>query len=154
MISQTEAERKYTIAIIKPHAVTRDLQVQISDRIAGNGFVVEQRVQMKMTSAQISALYAEHAGKSFYDTLCKSMADEVIVMKLVRNDGLDPVVEFRQMMGHTNPAFAAPGTLRAEFGNRDPAKLEENAVHGSDSEESAKREFAIFAYDLSNATQM
>jgi len=147
MSSFHEVTRGYTIAIIKPHAMPK--QKEITARIVNNGFVVAQSVKIQISDEQAAKLYTEHATKSFYGALCKSMTSgPVFVMKLVRMDDREPVAEFRQILGSTNPAFAAPGTLRADFANRDPAKLEENAVHGSDSEESARREFEIFAKNL------
>lgn len=150
-----ETGQRYTFAIIKPHAVIKDLQIQIADRIKGNGFVIAQYITTRIGVEQAAQLYDEHKERSFYEALISSMTSgDVVLMKLVRNDDIDPVTEFRKMMGNTNPQLASAGTLRAEFGNTE--KMEENAVHGSDSAESAQREFGIFAdvFDANSSNNM
>ncbi len=127
-----------TFAIIKPHAVKSKFSGKIIDMIETAGFEIIEMKKITMNQAQAQALYAEHEGKPFYNGLVSIMtASPLIVLKLQKNDA---VVAWRELMGATNPANAAQGTIRALYGN----SLDENAVHGSDSSVSAARELAIF----------
>ena len=102
------------------------------------GFEIVEMKKIMMNQAQAQALYAEHEGKPFYNGLVSIMtASPLIVLKLQKNEA---VALWRELMGATNPANAAQGTIRALYGN----SLDENAVHGSDSPASAARELAIF----------
>ncbi|MBP7854758.1 nucleoside-diphosphate kinase [Candidatus Babeliales bacterium] len=127
-----------TFAIIKPHAVKAHLSGKIIDMIEANGFEIIDMKKTTMSQKQAEALYAEHAGKPFYNGLVSIMtASPLIVLKLSKDNA---IVAWRELMGATNPANAAQGTIRALYGN----SLDENAVHGSDSSASAARELAIF----------
>lgn len=127
-----------TFAIIKPHAVSSKFSGKIIDMIEAAGFEIVEMKKITMNQAQAQALYAEHEGKPFYNGLVSIMtASPLIVLKLAKNDA---VVSWRELMGATNPANAAQGTIRALYGN----SLDQNAVHGSDSPASAARELAIF----------
>jgi nucleoside-diphosphate kinase len=127
-----------TFAIIKPHAVKSNFSGKIIDMIESAGFEIIEMKKITMNQAQAQALYAEHEGKPFYNGLVSIMtASPLIVLKLQKNDA---VVAWRELMGATNPANAAQGTIRALYGN----SLDQNAVHGSDSPASAARELAIF----------
>ncbi len=127
-----------TFAIIKPHAVKSKLSGKIIDMIEAAGFEIVEMKKITMNQAQAQALYAEHEGKPFYNGLVSIMtASPLIVLKLQKDNA---VVLWRELMGATNPANAAQGTIRALYGN----SLDENAVHGSDSSASAARELAIF----------
>ncbi len=127
-----------TFAIIKPHAVKSKFSGKIIDMIEAAGFEIVEMKKITMNQAQAQALYAEHEGKPFYNGLVSIMtASPLIVLKLQKNEA---VALWRELMGATNPANAAQGTIRALYGN----SLDENAVHGSDSPASAARELAIF----------
>ena len=127
-----------TFAIIKPHAVKSKFSGKIIDMIEAAGFEIVEMKKIMMNQAQAQALYAEHEGKPFYNGLVSIMtASPLIVLKLQKNEA---VALWRELMGATNPANAAQGTIRALYGN----SLDENAVHGSDSPASAARELAIF----------
>jgi nucleoside-diphosphate kinase len=127
-----------TFAIIKPHAVKGHLTGKIIDMIETGGFEIVDMKKITMSKQQAQALYAEHEGKPFYNGLVSIMtASPLIVLKLQRENA---VAGWRDLMGATNPANASKGTIRDLFGN----SLDENAVHGSDSTNSAARELAIF----------
>ena len=127
-----------TFAIIKPHAVKSKFSGKIIDMIEAAGFEIVEMKKITMNQAQAQALYAEHAGKPFYNGLVSIMtASPLIVLKLQKDDA---IAQWRELMGATNPANAAQGTIRALYGN----SLDQNAVHGSDSPASAARELAIF----------
>ncbi|MBP6892252.1 nucleoside-diphosphate kinase [Candidatus Babeliales bacterium] len=127
-----------TFAIIKPHAVKSKFSGKIIDMIEAAGFEIVEMKKITMNQAQAQALYAEHEGKPFYNGLVSIMtASPLIVLKLQKNEA---VASWRELMGATNPANAAQGTIRALYGN----SLDQNAVHGSDSSASAARELAIF----------
>ena len=88
--------------------------------------------------AQAGAFYAEHAARGFYGELCEFMASEPVVVQVLQGEGA--IAKNREVMGATNPANAAEGTIRKDFA----LSVGENSVHGSDSEASAAREISFF----------
>lgn len=124
--------------MIKPDAVARGLVGRIVARFEDVGLTVERLELGMVTPEQAAANYIEHEGKPFYAGLVEYITSgPVVKMVLVGPDAV-PVV--RKLMGVTNPKDAAPGTIRGDYG----LTLDANIVHGSDSEESAEREMAIF----------
>jgi nucleoside-diphosphate kinase len=127
-----------TFAIIKPDAVEQGKAAGILAHIAGAGFNVRAIKRMHLSRAQAEGFYAEHKGRGFFDELCTFMSrSPVLVMAL---DAENAVVRWREVMGATDPAAAADGTIRKVFGT----SKGENATHGSDSPASAARELAYF----------
>ena len=94
--------------------------------------------RVHLTMAQAGVFYAEHAERQFYGELCEFMASAPVVLQVLEGEGA--IAKNREVMGATNPADAAAGTVRAEFAQ----SVGENSVHGSDSPESAAREIAYF----------
>jgi nucleoside-diphosphate kinase len=94
--------------------------------------------RVHLTMAQAGVFYAEHAERPFYGELCEFMASAPVVLQVLEGEGA--IAKNREVMGATNPADAAAGTVRAEFAQ----SVGENSVHGSDSPESAAREIAYF----------
>lgn len=130
-----------TYIMIKPDAVARGQIGAILSRLETVGLKIE-RMELGVVSAQEArANYAEHEGKPFYDGLVAYITSGPVVKMLVSGPGA--VAVCRKLMGATNPAEAAPGTIRGDFG----LTLDANVVHGSDSVESAEREIAIFFGD-------
>lgn len=128
-----------TLVICKPDAVERGLVGEIVGRIERKGLrlvAAELRVISAETAAQH---YAEHAGKAFYDDLVRFIGRSPSLVMVVEGPGETWKV-VRTLMGATNPAEAAPGTIRGDLG----VEMTENLVHGSDSAESADREIRIF----------
>jgi nucleoside-diphosphate kinase len=127
-----------TYIMIKPDAVARGLVGRIIGRFEDTGLKLERVEYGVVTAEQAAANYVEHQGKPFYDGLVAYITSGPVV-KLVLS-GPNAVSVCRKLMGATNPAEAAPGTIRGDFG----LVLDANVVHGSDSPESAEREIAIF----------
>jgi len=127
-----------TYCMIKPDAVTRGLIGRIIGRFEDVGLDIERLEYGMVTPEQAAANYAEHVGKPFYDGLVAYITSGPVVKMVLSGPDAVPVV--RKLMGVTNPAEAAPGTIRGDFG----LTLDANVVHGSDSPQSAEREIAIF----------
>jgi len=127
-----------TLSIIKPDATRRNLTGQINARFEGAGLRIVGQRRIRMTHEQAERFYAVHAGRSFYDDLCNFMTSGPVVVQVL--EGENAVVRNRELMGATNPANAAIGTIRKDFGE----SVEANSVHGSDSPETAAAEIAFF----------
>ena len=127
-----------TLSIIKPDATRRNLTGQINARFEGAGLRIVGQRRIRMTHEQAGRFYAVHAGRSFYDDLCNFMTSGPVVVQVL--EGENAVVRNRELMGATNPANAAIGTIRKDFGE----SVEANSVHGSDSPETAASEIAFF----------
>ena len=127
-----------TFGIIKPDAVRAGNQGKIIDRILGAGFKVRGMKLIHQTRKQAEGFYEVHRGKGFYDELTEFMSSGPCVVLALEKDGA--VKAWRDLMGATNPAEAAEGTLRKEFAT----SIGENAVHGSDSDENAAIEVSYF----------
>lgn len=127
-----------TYCMIKPDAVSRGLVGRIVARFEEVGLRIE-RMELGMVSREEAAAnYAEHEGKPFYNGLVEYITSGPVVKMVV--SGPEAVKVCRKLMGATNPAEAAPGTIRGDFG----LVLDANVIHGSDSPESAEREIGIF----------
>lgn len=127
-----------TYIMIKPDAVARGLVGRIISRFEEVGLKLERAEFGLVTAEQAAANYAEHVGKPFYEGLVAYIMSGPVVKMVL--SGPNAVSVCRKLMGATNPAEAAPGTIRGDFG----LVLDANVVHGSDSPESAEREIAIF----------
>lgn len=127
-----------TYVMIKPDAVARGLVGAIVGRIEAVGLTIERMELGAVTSAEAEANYAEHVGKPFYEGLVRYITSGPVVKMVVSGPGA--VAVCRKLMGSTNPAEAAPGTIRGDFG----LTLDANVIHGSDSPGSAEREIGIF----------
>ena len=127
-----------TFGIIKPDAVRAGNFGKIIDRILGAGFNVRGMKLVHQTRKQAEGFYAVHAGKGFFDELCDFMSSGPCVVLALEKDNAVPA--WRELMGATNPAEAAEGTVRKEFAS----SIGENAVHGSDSDENAAIEISYF----------
>lgn len=127
-----------TLSIIKPDATRRNLTGKINARFeeAGLRIVAQKRVQL--TKAQAGQFYSVHAERSFFGELVEFMISGPVVVQVLEGEGA--VARNREIMGATNPANAAPGTIRADFAE----SVEANSVHGSDSAENAAIEIAYF----------
>ena len=130
-----------TLSIIKPDATRRNITGRINAAIeaAGLRIVAQKRLRLSLERAQ--AFYAVHKERPFYDDLCAFMSSGLVVAQVL--EGEDAVAKNREVMGATNPADAAPGTIRAEHAE----SIEANSVHGSDAAETAATEIAFFFED-------
>ena len=133
-----------TLAIIKPDAVGRHLAGDILKRIEASGLSVIGLRLMHLTRTQAQLFYAVHRERPFYGTLCDYMSSGPVVIAALAGEGA--IKRWRDLMGATDPAKAAPGTIRKDFGQN----VEQNATHGSDAPGTAANEIAFFfsALDL------
>lgn len=131
-----------TLAIIKPDAVGRNLAGSIIARLQNEGFVVLGLKMIRLSQDDAKRFYAVHRERPFFDSLTAYMASGPIMPLLLRRD--DAITTLREVMGATNPAEAAAGTLRKEFG----VDVEKNSIHGSDSPASAEQEIPFFFSQL------
>lgn len=130
--------RTVTFSMIKPDAVREKHIGGIVQMIEQAGFEVKALRLTQLTLEAAKEFYAVHAERPFYESMCKSMTQgPIVVMKLEKDNA---VADFRQLIGATNPAEAAEGTIRKRFGK----SIESNAIHGSDADETAAAEVAFF----------
>ena len=127
-----------TYTMIKPDGVRNGHIGEIINRFERAGLKIEEMRLEMVTPAQAKANYAEHEGKPFYDGLIDYVTSGPVVKMVVSGEGA--VAKVRALMGSTNPAEAAPGTIRGDFG----LTMDENVIHGSDSTTSAEREIGVF----------
>ena len=130
------AER--TLSIIKPDATRRNLTGRINAKFEEAGLRIVAQKRLKLSVEQAGAFYAVHAAQPFYNDLVAFMTSGPVVVQVL--EGENAVARNREIMGATNPANAAPGTIRKEFAE----SIEANSVHGSDSAENAATEIAFF----------
>lgn len=127
-----------TLSILKPDAVARNLIGEIYSRFEREGLKVVAAKMLRLDQTAAAGFYAEHEGKPFFPALCAYMTSGPILVQVLEGEGA--ISANRALMGATNPAEAAPGTIRADFAET----VDANAVHGSDSAASAQREIAYF----------
>ncbi|MCL2379898.1 MAG: nucleoside-diphosphate kinase [Coriobacteriia bacterium] len=127
-----------TFLMIKPDAVAAGKIGRIISRLEDTGLKIERMELAQLTFEQAAANYAEHKGKPFYDSLIAYIVSGPVVKMVVSGEGA--VAACRKLMGATDPAEAAPGTIRGDFG----LTVDANVMHGSDSSASAEREIALF----------
>ena len=130
-----------TFAIIKPDAVKNNHTGKIYDHILSNNFQVLSAKLIKMTKEQAEGFYAIHTGKPFFEELTAFMSSSKCMVLALKKE--NAVQEWRNTIGSTNPEEADDGTIRKLYAT----SLGENAVHGSDSNENAKKEIAFFFTD-------
>ena len=127
-----------TFSIVKPDAIANNHLGDILARFEKNGLKVVAAKMMKMDEAKAGGFYAEHKERPFFGELVEFMTSGPVLVQVL--EGENAVLANRELMGATNPADAAEGTLRKDFAE----SMGRNAVHGSDSQESAAREIAYF----------
>ncbi len=127
-----------TLSIIKPDAVRKNHIGDIVARFEKAGLTIAAMRMMQLSRAQAEGFYAEHKGRPFFNGLVEFMTSGPVVVQVLSGD--NAISLNRELMGATDPAKAAPGTIRADFAEA----IDANAVHGSDSPASAAREIAYF----------
>ena len=130
-----------TFSIIKPDAVAKNVIGEIYSRFEKNGLKIVSAKMLHLTQEQAEGFYAEHSERGFFKDLVAFMVSGPVIMQVL--EGENAVLKHREIMGATNPKEAAAGTIRADFA----ASIDENAVHGSDALETAKREISFFFSD-------
>jgi nucleoside-diphosphate kinase len=127
-----------TFSIIKPDATRRNLTGKINARFEEKGLRIVAQKRIKMTRQQAEGFYGVHKERPFFNDLCTFMTSGPVVVQVL--EGENAVAKNREIMGATNPANAAAGTIRKDFAE----SIEANSVHGSDSPENARTEIAFF----------
>ena len=127
-----------TFCIIKPDATARGLENEINNIIIQKGFKILASKRLTATRDQFETFYAEHKGKPFFDGLVEFMTSGPIVVQVL--EGENAIQAWRDLMGKTDPAEAAEGTIRKKYAE----SKGHNSVHGSDSPESAEREINLW----------
>ena len=127
-----------TLSIIKPDATRRNLTGTINNRFEERGLRIVAQKRIRLTETQAERFYEVHAERPFYRSLVAYMSSGPIVVQVL--EGEDAVALNREIMGATNPADAAPGSIRKDFAE----SIEANSVHGSDSLTNAAHEIAFF----------
>lgn len=130
-----------TLSIIKPDATRRNLTGRIIARFEEAGLRVIAQKRIRLTRERAEGFYAVHRERPFFNDLCNFMITEPVVVQVL--EGEDAIARNREIMGATNPAEAAPGTVRADFAE----SIEANSAHGSDSPETAAFEIGYFFSD-------
>src|SRR5687768_4410895 len=127
-----------TLSIIKPDAVAKNVIGQIYARFEGAGLKVVAARMAHLSRQEAEGFYAVHKGRPFYNDLVSFMISGPVMIQVL--EGEEAIVKNRDLMGATDPKKAAKGTIRADFAD----SIDANAVHGSDSPETAKAEIAYF----------
>lgn len=127
-----------TLSIIKPDAVAKNVIGQIYTRFEQAGLTIIASKMMHLSREQAEGFYAVHKERPFFNDLVSFMITGPVVVQVLEGD--NAIAKNRELMGATNPKEAAPGTIRADFAT----SIDENAVHGSDAEATAKQEIAFF----------
>ena len=130
-----------TLSIIKPDATSKNIIGKIIDRFEENGLKVVAGKLIHMDQAKAAGFYAEHEGRPFFPNLVEYMTSAPVFVQVLEGD--NAILKNRELMGATNPSEADPGTIRADFAET----IDANAVHGSDSTDSAAREISYFFDD-------
>ena len=131
-----------TFSIIKPDATRRNLTGKINARFEEKGLRIVAQKRIKMSRQQAEGFYGVHKERPFFNDLCTFMTSGPVVVQVLEGD--NAIAKNREVMGATNPANAAPGTIRKDFAE----SIEANSVHGSDAPETAANEIRFFFRDL------
>ncbi|MFN3826744.1 MAG: nucleoside-diphosphate kinase [Micavibrio sp.] len=134
--------KQRTLSIIKPDATRRNLTGAINNVIEKAGLSIIAQKRMHLTTDQAQKFYEVHKERPFYNDLVSFMVSGPVVVQVLESD--NAVAKYREVMGATNPANAEPGTIRKEFAE----SIEANSVHGSDSDDNARREISFFFSEI------
>ena len=127
-----------TLSIIKPDAVERNLVEEIKNIFKKNNLIIKESKKIRITKEEAADFYRVHQSKPFYDELCSYLSSGPIVVMILQ--GENAVIQNRELMGATNPKDAKENTIRKLYG----ISIDKNSVHGSDSNENAKKEIEFF----------
>lgn len=129
---------EYTLSIIKPDAVAKNVVGEIESRFEKAGLKIAAAKMLQLSEEKAQGFYAVHKDRPFFNDLVKFMISGPVFVQVLK--GEEAISKNREIMGATNPKEAAPGTIRADFAD----SIDANAVHGSDAPETAKEEIAFF----------
>ena len=127
-----------TLSIIKPDAVERNLTENIKSIFEKNNLLIKENKKIRVTKDEAAEFYKVHQSKPFYDDLCAYLSSGPIVVMIL--EGENAVLNYRKLMGATDPKKAEDNTIRKLYG----LSIDKNSVHGSDSTENAKKEIDFF----------
>ena len=127
-----------TLSIIKPDAVERNLAEKIKEKFLENKLTIKNQKKIQISKEEAAEFYKVHQTKPFYDRLCSYLSSGPIVVMIL--EGENAISTNRKIMGATDPQKADKGTIRKEFG----ISIDKNSVHGSDSQDNAKKEINFF----------
>ena len=127
-----------TFSMIKPDATKRNLTGEINAKLEAAGLRIVAQKRVWMSRQQAEGFYAVHKARPFFDELCDTMSSGPTIVQVL--EGENAILKNREVMGATDPAKAAPGTIRKEFAN----SIGENSVHGSDAADTAREEIAYW----------
>ena len=127
-----------TLSIIKPDAVERNLVEEIKNIFKKNNLIIKESKKIQISKEEAADFYKVHQSKPFYDQLCSYLSSGPIVVMILQ--GENAVIQNRELMGATNPKDAKENTIRKMYG----ISIDKNSVHGSDSNENAKKEIEFF----------
>ncbi len=127
-----------TLSIIKPDALKRNITGKVNAMIEENGLKIVAQKLIKLTKAQAEEFYGEHKDKVFFPDMINFMTSGPVIVQVL--EGEDAVAHYRTIMGATNPAVAEEGSIRKTFA----LSIDQNTVHGSDSQAAAQREISFF----------
>tara|TARA_Y100000591_G_scaffold263808_1_gene237035 strand:+ start:277 stop:693 length:417 start_codon:yes stop_codon:yes gene_type:complete len=130
-----------TLSIIKPDATKRNITGSVNKIIEENDLKIIAQKKVKLTKEKAEGFYSVHSDKPFFNDLIEYMTSNAVVLQVL--EGENAVQKYREVMGATNPDNAENGTIRKEYG----LNIQENSVHGSDSDENAKIEIKYFFSD-------
>ena len=132
------SKREQTLSIIKPDAVERNLVEKIKDIFKKNNLIIKESKKIQISKEEAADFYRVHQSKPFYDQLCSYLSSGPIVVMILQ--GENAVLLNRELMGATNPKEAKENTIRKLYG----ISIDKNSVHGSDSNDNAKKEIEFF----------
>jgi nucleoside-diphosphate kinase len=145
-VTNTASSAQRTLILIKPDGVRRGLVGEVINRVESKGYRIAALRMLQADRNILSAHYAEHEGKAFYEPLLEFMLSGPIVAMIAEGERI--IEGFRTMAGTTDPTTAAPGSIRGDLARDQGTKVVQNIVHGSDSPEAAEREIKIFFPNL------
>ena len=132
------SKNEQTLSIIKPDAVERNLAEKIKEKFLENKLTIKNQKKIQISREEAAEFYKVHQTKPFYDRLCSYLSSGPIVVMIL--EGENAISTNRKIMGATDPQKADKGTIRKEFG----ISIDKNSVHGSDSQDNAKKEIDFF----------
>ena len=130
-----------TLSIIKPDAVERNLENEIKEIFKNKGFSIVKEKKIQIEKSEAEKFYKVHETKPFYNDLCAYLSSGPIIVMILEKE--NAVLDYRDLMGATNPSDAQEGTIRKKYG----ISIDKNSVHGSDSIDNAKIEIDFFFKD-------
>ena len=131
-----------TFSIIKPDATKRNITGSVNKVIEDSGLRIIAQKRIKLTTEQAENFYSVHKEKPFFGELIEYMTSEPVIVQVLKAE--NAVLKYREVMGSTNPKDAISGSIRNVYG----LNIQENSVHGSDSNENAQKEIKYFFDDL------